>query len=104
MRIEKVEAIAIRIPLTKVFSGSTYRVDSRCTVITRIHAEGLVSEVYNGDDRSHGPELVHLIEQVLGPAIIGQDVFAWERVWETLQKKAIERTTNHHLAINKIRK
>ena len=99
MKIEKIEAVAIKIPLTKIFSGSTYRVDSRCTVITRIHAGGLVSEVYNGDDRSHGAELVHLIENVLGPAIIGQDVFAWERVWETLRTKAIERLTNHHLAV-----
>ena len=45
MKIERVEAIALRIPLTKIFSGSTYRVDSRCTVITRLYAGGLVSEV-----------------------------------------------------------
>ena len=99
MKIEKVEAIAIRIPLTKIFSGSTYRVDSRCTIITRIHAGGMVSEVYNGDDRSNGAEMVRLIEQVLGPAIIGQDIFGWERIWEMLVKKAIERISNHHLAM-----
>lgn len=99
MKIERVEAIALRIPLTKIFSGSTYRVDSRCTVITRLHAGGLVSEIYNGDDRAHGPEIVRLIEDVLGPAIIGQSVFAWERVWETLQRQAIHRIANNHLAM-----
>ena len=47
MKIEKVEAIPIAIPLTKTFSGSSYQVASRATIITRIHtAGGLVSEVY----------------------------------------------------------
>lgn len=55
MPIDKVEAIPIEVPLRKVFSGNGYCIDSRCTVITRIHtSEGLVSEVYNGDNHAHG--------------------------------------------------
>jgi len=99
MKIERVEAIAVRIPLTKIFSGSTYRVDSRCTIITRIHAEGLVSEVYNGDDRANGAEMVRLIQDVLGPAIVGEDVFAWERVWEKLAAASQKWIGNHHLGM-----
>ena len=38
MRIDKIEAIAISIPLKKNFGGATYDVKKRCTVITRIHA------------------------------------------------------------------
>jgi D-galactarolactone cycloisomerase len=55
MKIESVEAIAIEIPLSRNFGGSTYDVLKRCTVITRIRTdEGLTSEVYNGDNRAHG--------------------------------------------------
>ena len=40
---------------TKNFGGSTYSVLKRSTVITRMRTDdGLVSEVYNGDNREHG--------------------------------------------------
>jgi D-galactarolactone cycloisomerase len=55
MRISGVDAIAIDIPLTKNFGGSTYAVLKRSTVITRLRTQdGLVSEVYNGDNRESG--------------------------------------------------
>lgn len=85
MRIESTEAIAIEIPLKKNFGGSTYAVLKRCTVITRIRtAEGLTSEVYNGDNREHGPEIVRLIEKELGPLVAGMSVFESERIWEKM--------------------
>ena len=84
MRIDKIEAIGISIPLTKDFGGSTYHVTRRCTVITRIYAGGLVSEVYNGDNRDHGGEIVRLIHELLAPLAIGEDIFATERIWEKM--------------------
>jgi D-galactarolactone cycloisomerase len=84
MLIEKIEAVAISIPLTKDFGGSTYHVTRRCTIITRIHAGGLVSEVYNGDNRDHGAEILRLIHEVLAPLVIGEDIFATERIWEKM--------------------
>jgi D-arabinonate dehydratase len=85
MRIEKIEAIAIEIPLKKNFGGSTYSVLKRCTVITRIHTnEGLVSEVYNGDNREHGREIVRLIEDDLAPLVKGMTIFENERIWEKM--------------------
>ena len=84
MRIEKIEAVAISIPLTKDFGGSTYHVTRRGTVITRIHAGGLVSEVYNGDNRDHGAEIVRLIHEALAPLVKGEDIFEAERIWEKM--------------------
>lgn len=84
MKIEKIEAIAISIPLKKNFGGSTYDVKKRCAIVTRIHAGGLVSEVYNGDNRAHGPELVRIINDLLKPLAIGADIFAIERLWEKM--------------------
>jgi D-arabinonate dehydratase len=85
MRIDRIEAIAIEIPLKKNFGGSTYSVLKRCTVITRIHSdEGLASEVYNGDNREHGREIVRLIEDELGPLVKGMSIFESERIWEKM--------------------
>lgn len=85
MRIHSIEAIAIDIPLTRNFGGSTYSVLKRSTVVTRLRTEdGLVSEVYNGDNREHGLEICRLIHEVLAPAVKGMDIMRTERIWEQL--------------------
>jgi L-alanine-DL-glutamate epimerase-like enolase superfamily enzyme len=84
-QITGVEAIALDIPLTKNFGGSTYHVLKRSTVITRMRThEGLVSEVYNGDNRSHGREIVRVIADELAPLVRGSSIFEGERLWETM--------------------
>src|ERR1700757_2136209 len=85
MRIRSIDAIAIDIPLKKNFGGSTYSVLKRSTVITRLRTDdGLQSEVYNGDNREHGREIVRIIREELAPLIVGEDVFATERIWAKL--------------------
>ena len=85
MRFHSVEAIAIEIPLARNFGGSTYAVLKRSTVVTRLRTdEGLVGEVYNGDNREHGRELVRLIHEELAPRLRGEDLFAVERIWDRL--------------------
>jgi L-alanine-DL-glutamate epimerase-like enolase superfamily enzyme len=85
LKIESIEAIAIDIPLTKNFGGSTYSVLKRSTVVTRIRTdEGLTSEVYNGDNRSHGREIVRLIHEALAPRVKGMDILAVEQAWQAM--------------------
>src|SRR5882762_3425997 len=85
MRIESIEAIPIEIPLKKNFGGSTYTVLTRCTVVTRMRTDaGLVSEVYNGDNREHGRAIARLIRETLAPLVHGMSIFEGERVWERL--------------------
>jgi len=82
MRITAVEAIAIDIPLSRNFGGSTYNVLKRSTVITRLRtSDGLVSEVYNGDNRSHGAQIAHLIKNDLFNIINGLSIYERERAW-----------------------
>lgn len=84
-QIERIEAIPIEIPLRKVFSGSGYRVASRNTVITRLHlAGGLVSEVYNGDNRAHGRDIAAIIRDELAPLLIGEDARRIEYLWSRM--------------------
>ncbi|HXV09745.1 MAG TPA: enolase C-terminal domain-like protein, partial [Burkholderiales bacterium] len=85
MKIDSIEAVAIGIPLKRNFGGSTYDVLRRCTVITRIATdEGPVSEVYNGDNRAHGGEIVRLIKEALAPRVRGFDVLEVERAWHAM--------------------
>jgi D-galactarolactone cycloisomerase len=85
VRLHSVEAIAVDIPLTRNFGGSTYAVLKRSTVITRLRTgDGLVSEVYNGDNREHGREIVRLIHDELAPRLRGQDLWPTEPIWDRL--------------------
>lgn len=85
MRIHSIEAIAIDIPLSKNFGGSTYAVLKRSTVVTRLRTEdGLVSEVYNGDNREHGPEIVRIIRDELQPLAKGLSIYEYERLWQRM--------------------
>jgi len=85
MRVHAIDAIAIDIPLTQDFGGSTYSVLKRSTIITRLVTDdGVVSEVYNGDNRDHGPEIARLVREELAPRVRGLDVAEPERIWATL--------------------
>ncbi len=85
MRITAVEAIAIDIPLSKNFGGSTYSVLKRSTVITRLRTDsGLTSNVYNGDNRAHGPQIAKLIETDLFNVINGLSIYERERAWDRM--------------------
>src|SRR3712207_6472616 len=90
MRIESVEAIAIEIPLPREFAGSVYAMTTRCAVVTRIRTtDGLEGEVYNGDNREHGAELVRLITEEIAPLILREDATATERLWERAHRITI---------------
>src|SRR3974390_240872 len=85
MRIRSIDAVAIDTPLTRNFGGSTYAVRKRSTVITRLRTEdGLVGEVYNGDNRDGVPQSVRRIREELAPSIKGCDFFDGERIWGKL--------------------
>ena len=62
MKIDKVEALKVDIPLEKNFAGGTYSVDKRTVIITKIFtSDGLVSEVFSGDDRFRSDLIIKVI-------------------------------------------
>jgi len=86
MNIHSIEAIAIDIPLSMNFGGATYNVLKRSTVVTRLRTEdGLLAEVYNGDNREGGLEICRLIEEVLAPAVTGLSIFKAELISERMR-------------------
>lgn len=89
MKIKNVTVMAVEIPLSKNFGGSRYNVTKRCTIITRMETDtGQISEVYNGDNRDHMREVVEIIEKELVPLVVGEEIFAVERIWQRLFKQA----------------
>jgi D-galactarolactone cycloisomerase len=79
MKISAVSVIALEIPLERNFGGSKYNVTKRCTIITQMKTDtGLISEVYNGDNRDHMRDVVGIIENELAPMLIGEEIFAVE--------------------------
>jgi D-galactarolactone cycloisomerase len=89
MKIKNVSAIVVEIPLSRDFGGSVYRITKRVTVITRIETDsGLFSEIYNGDNRDRSATIVEIIEKELGPLIVGESIFAIERLWKKMAKLA----------------
>jgi L-alanine-DL-glutamate epimerase-like enolase superfamily enzyme len=91
--IERIETIALRAPLARRFSGSAYSMVNRTTIITRLHtADGLVSEVYNGDTDDEQALVVGIIHHELAPRLLGRSATDPEGAW-----LAMEASTNNIL-------
>lgn len=85
MRIRSIETIPLRVPLPRVFRGSYYQMNSRCTIITRLHTdEGIVGECYNGDEDEQQAAVLAIIQQELAPLLLGRDIFNVEGCWEAM--------------------
>jgi len=85
LRIRSIETTALRVPLARVFRGSKYQMDKRCTIITRVVTEdGVVGEAYNGDEDEAQGHIQRIIHQELSPALVGRDVFDVEGCWEAM--------------------
>ncbi len=86
LTIQAIETEAIRIPLNKVYRGSKYSMQNRCTIITRILTkQGVIGEVYTGDTDDEQDDVLAIIHKELAPALIGMDVFNTEGCWEAMK-------------------
>ncbi|MCA0453692.1 MAG: mandelate racemase/muconate lactonizing enzyme family protein [Chloroflexi bacterium] len=86
LTIQAIETEALRIPLNKVYRGSKYSMQNRCTIITRILTkQGVVGEVYTGDTDEEQDVILSIIHKELAPVLIGMDVFNTEGCWEAMK-------------------
>lgn len=83
LTIERIETVAVRVPLDRVYKGSHYRMTHRSTIITRIYtASGIVGEAYAGDEDAGLADINAIILNEIAPVLIGEDAFATERCWQ----------------------
>ena len=85
LRVERVECVALSMPLPRTFRGSNYFMTHRCTIITRVYtAEGIVGECYNGDEFETQGEVLKIITDEIAPRIKGMDAFNIEGCWQAM--------------------
>ena len=85
VKIRDVSVKLVEVLLKRVFRGSTYQVPSRCTIVVRLETdEGVVGEVYSGDERTDYRRIRDLILERFKPVLVGEDPVAVERIWQRL--------------------
>lgn len=81
----RLETVAIRVPLAREFRGSYYHMTHRSTVLLRLHtSDGIIGEAYVGDEDERLLDIERIIQREIAPALIGQDVMATERCWQSM--------------------
>ena len=82
---------AIRVPLARRFAGSYYSMTHRSTIITRITCDnGVVGEAYAGDEDATLAEIDAVIHCELKPKLIGEELFAVERIWDSCRTSTFD--------------
>ncbi len=103
LTIQKIETDAIRVPLDKVYRGSKYSMQNRCTIITRIYThQGVVGECYSGDTDEEQPVILKIIHDELAPALIGKDVFNTEGCWEAMKPATYDILRDRNMVLQAI--
>ncbi|HVW18857.1 MAG TPA: mandelate racemase/muconate lactonizing enzyme family protein [Solirubrobacteraceae bacterium] len=86
LKLERIETIALRVPLGRTYKGSAYQMTHRSTLIVRLHTEsGVVGEAYVGDEDAALVEIDRIVREEIAPRVIGEDLFAIERLWQTVR-------------------
>lgn len=86
LRIERIEAIPLRVALPFTYKGSTYRMRNRCTIVTRIYTSaGIVGEAYNADEDSPAQEqILRIVQDEMAPLVTGLNALEVERCWAAM--------------------
>jgi D-galactarolactone cycloisomerase len=83
VKVRSIETVPVIAPLAREYRGSHYRMTHRATLVVRLHTdEGLVGEAYVADEDKTLLDIERILVEEIGPRVVGQDVFATERLWE----------------------
>ena len=91
MKIKHVEAVPLMRRLEETFQGGTYKITSRNTIVTRAELDnGVVGEVFGGDEDQYQLEVCRVVNTVFGPLLAGKDVRDLESHWESMWSTHID--------------
>jgi len=100
LTIERIECVPLAMPLPRTFRGSNYFMTHRATIITRVYTrEGVVGEIYNGDEFESQAEIVKIILEEIRPLLIGRDAFNIEGCWQIMRKPSANILRDRKLAM-----
>ncbi len=85
MRITDVKPIPLVRDLQEVFSGGTYRITSRNTLVAEVWTDvGVVGRAFGGDEWRYQSEIVRVIEEYFKPLLVGEDLRDVEKLWDRM--------------------
>jgi D-arabinonate dehydratase len=85
MRIADVRAIPLEKNLERTFQGGTYEITSRYTLVTEVLLEnGVCGQTFGGDEVRYQRDITALVNGPLRDMLVGQDLAAFERHWNTM--------------------
>lgn len=85
MKITRIEIIPLVRELEEAFSGGTYRIVNRYTLVTRVYTdEGIVGEVFGGDEDQRQARVVQVVREYFEPLLVGEDARHLERLWNKM--------------------
>ena len=85
MKILDVRATPLVRPLKETFRGGTYQITSRNTLVTEVEADnGQIGITFGGDEEKYQNDVVQVIESVLRPLLVGEDLWTVERLWDKM--------------------
>lgn len=103
MRIERIEAIPLRMPLQRPLKAATAFITHRCTVLTRVYTDqGIVGECFSNNEDTGQAELLRLIDAELAPVLVGRDAFLVEAAWQAMQPATRNILRDRRMAIRAI--
>lgn len=103
MKIERIEAIPLRMPLARPLRAATALITHRCTTLVRVYtSEGIVGECFGNNEDRGQTEIVRLIEEEIAPLLRGKDAFLVEACWQAMQPVTRDILRDRRLAIRAI--
>ncbi len=85
MNITRIEIIPLVRQLEEAFSGGTYRIVNRYTLVTRVYTDvGIVGQVFGGDEDQRQDLVVKVVREYFEPLLVGQDARNPERLWQKM--------------------
>jgi D-arabinonate dehydratase len=91
MKIKHIQAIPLVRKLEDVFEGSTYKITSRNTIVTRCELDnGVVGETFGGDEDQYQADVCGIVNDIFRPLLVGGDVRDVSKHWETMWDTRID--------------
>jgi L-alanine-DL-glutamate epimerase-like enolase superfamily enzyme len=101
--IERIETVALRVPLDQLYRGSYYGMRNRCTILTTVRtSDGLTGRAYNADTDEEQAEILAIIHKEIAPLVTGLDVLSTERCWQAMLPITFDQLRSRHLAMQAI--
>src|SRR5271166_824695 len=72
---------------------------NRATIVTRVYAEGLIGECYNGDTDDEQAAVVKIITGEIAPLLVGRDARDVEGGWDRMLPATFNILRDRNLAL-----